>query len=86
VDFKVDLIRPRELRAVVLIGAALATVVAVSVIYLRPPASESSVVARAPISQPTTINLLPKRAVILNPGTDVYFTWQVVVPDRSGGH
>jgi len=63
-------------------GAALATIIAMSVIYLRPTASEAPVIAKAP----TTTNLQPKRVVILNPGTDAYFTWQLVVPGGSGGH
>jgi hypothetical protein len=83
VDFKVQLIRPRERRAMRLIGAALAAIVAVSVIYLRPAVvTGAPVVAKAPV----TTNVLPKRVVILNPGTDVYFTWQLVVPGGSGGH
>jgi hypothetical protein len=70
------------MRAVVLIGGAVVAVIAASVIYLRPAPSEAPVVAKAP----TTTYLLPKRVVILNPGTDSYFTWQLVVPGGSGGH
>ena len=64
-----------------LIGAALAAVVAVSIMYLR-PATEAPVVDKAL----TTTNAQPNRVVILNPGTDVYFTWRLAVPGSSGGH
>lgn len=81
-DFKVDLIRPRERRAMVLIGAAMAAIFAVSVMYLRPSVTDAPVVAKAP----ATTQLQPTRVVILNPGTDVYFTWRLVVTGSSGGH
>jgi hypothetical protein len=82
VDFKVDLVGPRRRRAIGLMGVAVAAIVAVSVIYLRPAATEAPVVVNAPAA---TL-MQPQRVIILNPGTDVYFTWHVVIPGGSGGH
>ena len=72
----------RRVRAGVLIGGALVAVFAASVMYLRPAVTEAPVVAQAL----TTTSLPAKRVVILNPGTDVYFTWRLAVVGGSGGH
>jgi hypothetical protein len=72
----------RKVRAVALIGTAVVAVLAASLIYLHPAATEVPFVARAL----TTTDLPPKRVVILNPGTDVYFTWRLAVVGGSGGH
>jgi hypothetical protein len=72
----------RRVRAGVLIGGALAAVFAASFMYLHPAVPEAPVRAEAL----TTINLPPERVIILNPGTDVYFTWRLAVVGGSGGH
>ena len=81
-DFKIGLIRPRELRAVLLIGASLATILVVSVQYLHPAPNEAPVVSQAPAPQPTTA-----RPIADTPADGGYVKWQVIdVPGESGGH
>jgi hypothetical protein len=38
------------------------------------------------VKAPAATLMQPQRVIILNPGTDVYFTWHVVIPGGSGGH
>jgi hypothetical protein len=82
VDFKVDVVGPRERRAMLLIGAALAAIIAASGIYLHPAATEAPIVVKAP----TTTGPVGRPVIILNPGTDVYFSWRLAVIGGSGGH
>ncbi|HET9411160.1 MAG TPA: hypothetical protein VFO75_04665 [Candidatus Dormibacteraeota bacterium] len=89
-DFKVDLVGRRERRALLLVAAALVTVVGASITYLRPPATPRSapiVAAAAP-----SIGQYDPIAFTVVPGTGrptgAYFVWRVGVPEPggSGGH
>ncbi len=85
-DFKIGLIRPRELRAVLLIWASLATILAVSIEYLRPAPSEAPVVSQAPVLHRGNDYMLPI-AVGPEGAHDGYVKWQLVdVHGGSGGH
>jgi hypothetical protein len=89
VDFKVELIRPRERRAMVLIAAALAAVIAVSISYLRPAAAVRATSATVVSAAAPAVQYVPA-AYFVVPGTGRptggYFVWQVRTPVGSGGH
>jgi hypothetical protein len=90
VDFKVELIRPRERRAVLLLAAALVTVVAASITYLHPaaPARASSppiLSAAAPAVdyQPAAYFVVPGTG---RPTGGYLIIWKVASAGGSGGH
>jgi hypothetical protein len=89
VDFKVELIRPRERRAVLLLAAALVTVVAASLTYLHPAAPPRATSAPIVSAAAPAVDYRPAAYFVL-PGTGRptggYFIWQVAVPGGSGGH
>lgn len=88
--FKVDLLGRRERRALVLMGAALVTVLVASITYLHPATATRPISARiVSAAAPTRTSFQPVAYEVL-PGTGRptggYFIWEVALPGGSGGH
>jgi hypothetical protein len=91
VDFKVDLIGPRQRRALVLVLAALVAAAAASITYLHPPAPATATSPRIVSAvAPTTGTSFQPVAYEVLPGTGRptggYFIWRLAIPGGSGGH
>jgi hypothetical protein len=88
-EFKVELIRRRERRALVVIAAALAAIVAVSIAYLR--AATPAAAPSAPIvgRVDSTVTYYQPAAYFVVPGTGRptggYFVWHLESRGGSGG-
>jgi hypothetical protein len=90
VDFSVDLLGRRERRALLLMAAALVTVLVTSIMYLHPATAAGAASARIVSAAPPTHTSFQPVVYEVLPGTGRptggYFIWNVALRGGAGGH